>query len=126
MSAKRDQSALIQVERIKKKEVLIVNPNSPQKRIAFGYNRAANNTIVLYPLQAQVVQFIFNFRLEGNSLRRIAMILTACEIPTPNNNRIWGMQVIRNILSNSHYIGDETYPQIIDAKVFERAQRVNK
>ena len=103
-----------------------MNPNSPIKRIAFGYNRAANNAIVLYPLQAQVVQCIFKLRLHGDSLRRIAMLLTSCGIPTPYNRPVWDTKVIRNILSNPNYKGTELFPQIIDAETFEKVQPVSK
>jgi Recombinase. len=91
-------------------------------RIAFGFQRDDFGDIELYEEQATVVKLIFALRLAGNSVKRIAECLTSFTIPTPTNNDIWEHKTLRKMLANSHYIGDDFYPQIIEKDVFLAVQ----
>ena len=51
-----------------------MNPESSQKRIAFGYNRRGT-TIVIHEGQAACVKLIFDYYLEGKSQSEIKDIL---------------------------------------------------
>ena len=99
-----------------------MNPNSDQKRIAFGYKRDSNNRIVLYEGQAAAVKLIYMQYLEGFGLRSIKELLENLGAPSPYNQKEWGLQSLSNILSNPHYIGDDVYPQIITKQQYEFAQ----
>ena len=101
-----------------------MNPNSNQKRIAFGYMRERNNKIVLYEGQAAAVKLIYMQYLNGRGLRSIKQTLEGIGAPSPYNRKSWGIQSISNILSNPHYTGDEIYPQIITQEVFDKAQEL--
>lgn len=100
-----------------------MNPNSNQKRIAFGYNREYGR-IVFHEGQSACVKFIFMTYLEGESINRIKEILESAGIPSPLNKRKWGKQVIANILSNPHYTGINGYPQIITSEDFKEVQKI--
>ena len=99
-----------------------MNPNSPQKRIAFGNNREANGKVVLHEGQAATVNLIFSYYLEGKSLSEIKEILDRMGIISPQNRSGWGKQTISNILKNPHYLGSDVYPQIISEDVFMQVQ----
>ena len=101
-----------------------MNPDSLQKRIAFGYNRDANEGIVINVGQAGVVKLIFLYYLEGKSLSEIKEILEGMRIPSPQNKPSWGKQTISNILSNPHYLGSDDYPQIISEDEFKQIQSI--
>ena len=101
-----------------------MNPNSNQKRIAFGYNREANGQIVLHEGQAATVSLIYTYYLEGKGLAEIKDILEGIGIPSPQNKPIWGKQTLSNILSNIHYVGSDVYPAIIDQDTFNRVQAI--
>ena len=101
-----------------------MNPDSKQKRIAFGYKRNAHNEIEIYEGQAAVVKMIYIQYLSGHGLRAIKEMLEGLGVPSPNNRKSWGIQAISNILSNPHYTGDEVYPQIITPENFEKAQGI--
>ena len=101
-----------------------MNPNSSQKRIAFGYNRAASGTIVLHEVQAAAVSLIFSYYLDGKGLAEIKSILEGLGIPSPQNKPTWGKQTLSNILSNIHYVGSDVYPAIIDQDTFDRVQAI--
>ena len=48
-----------------------MNPNSKQKRIAFGYERLGNNKIVPHEGQAAALKLIYWMYAEGKSLAQI-------------------------------------------------------
>lgn len=77
-----------------------MNPNSEQKRIAFGYNRGAKNEIVLHPGQAATVQLIFDYYLEDCSIAKIKDNLESMGIPSPLNGKKWSKQTLANILAS--------------------------
>ena len=99
-----------------------MNPDSEQKRIAFGYNRDAHGKIVLHVGQAAAVKLIYQYYLDGFSVARIKEALENMGLPSPLDREKWGKQTIANILSNPHYVGDETYPNIISKEQFEIVQ----
>lgn len=101
-----------------------MNPNSNQKRIAFGYMRDRNNKIILYEGQAAAVKLIYRQYLDGRGLRGIKQTLEGIGAPSPYNHKSWGIQTISNILSNPHYTGDENYPQIIAQEMFDEVQEL--
>lgn len=101
-----------------------MNPDSKQKRIAFGYNRAENGQIVINEGQAAAVSLIFSYYLEGKGLSEIVDILEDFSIPSPQNKPQKGKQTLSNILSNIHYVGSDVYPTIIDRDTFDRAQAI--
>lgn len=100
-----------------------MNPESSQKRIAFGYNRRGT-TIVIHEGQAACVKLIFDYYLEGKSLSEIKDILEEIGIPSPQSKPKWGKQTLSNILSNPHYLGSEDYPAIITQDVFDQVQKL--
>ena len=100
-----------------------MNPNSRQKRIAFGYNRDYGK-IVLHEGQAAAVKLIFRYYLEGKSLGEIKDILEGMNVPSPYNRRTWGKQTISNLLSNPHYLGSEIYPALISQEQFDHVQGI--
>ena len=99
-----------------------MNPNSKQKRIAFGYNRDVNR-IVVNDGQAAVLKLIYVWYAEGKSLSEIKDILSGIGVPSPQNKRMWGKQAISNLLSNPHYLGTEDYPAIISRELFDIVQK---
>lgn len=56
--------------------------------------------------QAEVIRGIYNRYLQGASLRMIRQELEAEGIPNPAGREKWGIDQIRNILSNEKYCGD--------------------
>ena len=103
-----------------------MNPNSNQKRIAFGYNRDCLNQIQLHTGQAATVKLIYVFYVDGKSNAEIAKILESLNIPSPQNKRKWGTQTISNILSNPHYLGGDSYIPIVDQETYNRVQLIKR
>ena len=101
-----------------------MNPNSKQKRIAFGYNRGYRNQIELYIGQAAAVKLIYEWYIDGKSIAEIAEILESLNIPSPQNKPKWGKQSLSNIISNPHYLGGEAYIPIIDQELYDEVQTI--
>lgn len=57
-----------------------MNPNSKQKRIAFGYERLGNNKIVPHEGQAAALKLIYWMYAEGKSLAQIKDIIIYIKI----------------------------------------------
>lgn len=99
-----------------------MNPESNQKRIAFGYDRF-NGRIVINEGQAAAVKLIYTWYAEGMSLGEIKKTLESMSVPSPQNKPTWGKQALSNILSNEHYLGSDVYPTIITEPLFENVFR---
>ena len=100
-----------------------MNPESNQKRIAFGYNRF-NGRIVINEGQAAVVKLIYTWYSEGVSLGEIKKALEGMSVPSPQNKPTWGKQALSNILTNPHYLGSDDNSAIITQELFDTVQTI--
>lgn len=98
-----------------------------QKRIAYGYERTKDGKIVTKEWGCSTVKLIFLYAVEDNlSLGAMKEQLESLKIPCPRGGKTWSRQTIANILSNRHYAGDDTYPQIVTNEMFLEAQKRKK
>ena len=102
-----------------------MNPNSEQKRIAFGYDRD-HGRIVVNEGQAAAVQLIYLMYADGKCLSEIKETFESLCVPSPRNGKAWGKQTVSNILSNPHYLGAEEYPALIARDLFDRVQEIKQ
>lgn len=89
----------------------------------YGYRRdpVDKNHLLVDDVTAPIVRKIFNLRLKGETLKKIAQILTEQHIPTPSQYRIqtgkckkgenearsaWNHNTIQGILTNPYYTGN--------------------
>lgn len=71
-----------------------------------GYRRGADNQPEIDPEQAEVVQFIFDRYLAGDSLKIIKQALEEKGILSPAGKPVWSVATLRSILTNEKYKGD--------------------
>lgn len=71
----------------------------------YGYCRNKDGELVILSEEAAVVQYIYNLRSQGLSLREIKYELERCEIKSPHSKPTWGVETIRRILQNEKYKG---------------------
>ena len=104
-----------------------MNNKTEQKRIFYGYYRDKDGSIKITESEYSVINLIFLYHAKDRfSLERIKDIFEGIRLRAPRGGRTWSRQTIANILSNYHYIGDETYPQIIAPELFNEAQIIRK
>lgn len=71
---------------------------------------------------ATVVKKVFQDYLSGISTYALANELTHMGFLNANNKASWSHGSIGKILENVKYLGDEFYPRMIDAELFEKVQ----
>lgn len=91
--------------------------------VLYGYRKEQFRYYV-QPEEAQIVRRIFEEYLRGDTLLTIAKKLTAEQVPYFGDRCVWSKNAVSRVLENSHYIGDEEYPAIIDKASYDQAMKI--
>lgn len=100
----------------------------PKNRIIpFGYCMK-NGEITTEPKEVYAVVTIFDEYLEGRSLSEIAKLMQTEKIRYNAVSDKWNKNMVKRIIENDKYLGNDTYPQLITDDIFKRAneKRVKK
>lgn len=90
--------------------------------IPYGYTMK-NGDIVIEQSEAKTIRYIFETYIAGATLKDIAVRLTAEQVVYSEKNTEWNKARVMRILDNLKYLGDDTFPQIIDEGLFAEAAR---
>ena len=93
------------------------------RNIPFGY-QFDNGKIIRHPVESQIVCSIYENYLQGSSLLQIAKKLNTCGTEYMPGVTGWNKARLKRIVEDVRYLGDETYPPIIDTDAFDKAQKV--
>lgn len=74
-------------------------------RICYGYSKASDVGLTINKKEAQIVHFIFERYLSGDSLGKIADALTEKKVDSPFGKDKWSRKVVDGLLSNEKYVG---------------------
>ena len=94
-----------------------------QRCIPFGY-RMDWATIVIEESEAEAVRLIFTLYLAGSSLSQIAEEMTHRGHRYHRDTARWNKNMVKRILENRHYLGDDRFPQIVCEGEFQRVQQL--
>lgn len=100
----------------------------PKNRvIPFGYCMR-NGEITAEPKEVYAVSTIFSEYLKGGSLLQIAKLMESEKIRYTADSDKWNKNMVKRIIENEKYLGNDKYPQIIDENIFKQAneKRVRK
>ena len=100
----------------------------PKNRtIPFGYCMK-NGEITTEPKEVYAVVTIFNEYLNGKSLVEITKLMETEKIRYSENSERWNKNMVKRIIENEKYLGNDTYPQIIAENIFKQAneKRIRK
>ena len=75
------------------------------KRKCYGYTVGSDGKLVINCDEAQVVRWVFERYLAGDSLGKIASGLEQQGIPSPTGRTKWNREAIDKLLSNEKYTG---------------------
>lgn len=75
------------------------------KRKCYGYTVGSDGKLVINSDEAQIVHWIFERYLVGDSLGKIASGLERKGIPSPSGRTKWNREAIDKLLSNEKYTG---------------------
>lgn len=100
----------------------------PKNRtIPFGYCMK-NGEITTEPKEVYAVVKIFDEYLKGRSLSEIAKLMQSERIRYNAVSDKWNKNMVKRIIENDKYLGNDTYPQLITEDIFKRSneKRVRK
>ena len=89
------------------------------RKLPFGYQMRMGEIVRNEP-EAKAVQDIFLQYTLCASLREIAEQMSKTD-PTYDEGKSWNKNMIARILENSKYTGVDSYPKLVDIKLFEAA-----
>ena len=93
----------------------------PKNRvIPFGYCMR-NGEITVDFNESKAVARIFEEYLNGSSLQQIARLMESEKIRYSEDSEHWNKNMVKRIIENEKYLGNEKYPQIIGDKFFTQA-----
>ena len=93
----------------------------PKNRvIPFGYCMR-NGEITVDFNESKAVVKIFEEYLNGSSLQQIAKLMELEKIKYSASSDHWNKNMVKRIIENEKYLGNEKYPQIIGEKFFTHA-----
>ena len=89
------------------------------RKLPFGYQMRMGEIVRNEP-EAKAVQDIFLQYTLGASLKEIAEQMGK-DGPTYDEGKSWNKKMIARILENTKYTGADSYPRLVDIKLFEAA-----
>ena len=93
----------------------------PKNRvIPFGYCMR-NGEITAEPKEVYAVSTIFSEYLKGGSLLQIAKLMESEKIRYTADSDKWNKNMVKRIIENEKYLGNDKYPRIIDENIFKQA-----
>lgn len=100
---------------------------SKNRTIPFGYCMK-NGEITVDFTESKAVIKIFEEYLNGSSLLQIAKLMESEKIRYSEDSDHWNKNMVKRIIENEKYLGNDKYPQIISETFFDQAneKRVSK
>ncbi len=95
------------------------------RMVSYGYE-IKDGKLEIIEEEAKIVREIFQKYARGESLKTIADDLTEKKIIYFKNSYQWNKNLIKRILENQKYIGENDYPPILTLKEYEKTQLIKK
>ena len=89
------------------------------RKLPFGYQMRMGEIVRNEP-EAKAVQDIFLQYTLGSSLKEIAEQMSKTG-PVYDEGKSWNKNMVARILENTKYTGSDSYPRLVDIKLFEAA-----
>ena len=74
-------------------------------RVCYGYTQDERGRLVIYGPEAEIVRWIFDRYLSGDSLGKIVDGLAEQNIPSPTGKPRWNREALLKLISNEKYAG---------------------
>ena len=97
----------------------------PNRTIPYGY-KVINGITQINETEQKTVSLIFEQYTAGISLKAIAELLTETKTEYAPNHYDWNKNRVKRIIENKNYIGNITYPQIINEDVWIIVNRLKE
>ena len=74
--------------------------------VCYGYTLSRTGELMIDPIEANTVHFIFHHFMNGDSLGKISNALARMGIASPTGRATWSRETISKLLANEKYAGD--------------------
>ena len=91
------------------------------RKMLYGY-QIRDGEITIVKKEAVLVRRIFSLYADGLSYQKISDLLNTEKIPYSQETPAWNKHKIKRLLENPRYMGQDSYPPILDSRVFQEAQ----
>jgi hypothetical protein len=91
--------------------------------LPFGY-RIKQGEIIPHPEEAACVLEIFSSYIEGSSYARIARKMQERGVQYHKGTAVWNKHMVKRMLENERYAGEDGYPAIVSREQYEKASVV--
>ena len=93
------------------------------RNIPFGYEVVGGRYVVNNG-EAEIISSIYNMYLSGKTLLGIAEALTEQEVTYFEDTKVWNKNMVSRILADERYLGNETFPRLVDSNNFNLAKNI--
>lgn len=91
------------------------------RKTLYGY-QIRDGEITIVKKEAVLVRRIFSLYADGLSYQKISDLLNTEKIPYSQETPAWNKHKIKRLLENPRYMGQDSYPPILDSRVFQETQ----
>ena len=91
------------------------------RKMLYGY-QIRDGEITIVKKEAVLVRRIFSLYADGLSYQKISDLLNTEKIPYSQETPAWNKHKIKRLLENPRYMGQDSYPPILDSRVFQETQ----
>lgn len=95
------------------------------RTILYGYQVISGKTVI-HNEESEIVKKVFSWYIEGETLSSIASMLTEEKVVYFQGEVKWNKNIIKRMIENERYMGNEVYPMIISPSVFNQAQTIKE
>ena len=74
--------------------------------VCYGYKVSRTGELMIDPIEAKTILFIFHHFMNGDSLGKISNALARMGIASPTGKTTWSRETISKLLANEKYVGD--------------------
>ena len=93
------------------------------RSIPFGY-QVEGGRYVVNNGESEIISCIYNMYLSGKTLLDIAEALTEKKVTYFEDTKVWNKNMVSRILADERYLGNETFPQLVDSNNFNLAKKI--
>lgn len=91
------------------------------RTVPFGYAVEKGKKVIVADEAAVIIE-VYEHYCSGETFKQIADSLTARGVKYLKNDSQWNKNNVARLIDDSRYLGNEEYPQIVPAELYERVR----
>ncbi len=91
--------------------------------VSYGYE-ITDGRIMVIEKEREIIINVYGMYLNGHCLLEISNRLNQAGVSYNNDGRNWNKNMVKRILENRRYLGEDGFPSIIPQDTFDRAEQI--